>query len=218
MDIEAINSRAFGKSFYNKIQVLEFLVFTMFSLFTQITIIESTDDYTRIQVDTEKEKIEAVITYLSGALMIDSDKFTLVLYIKHYIREFDKKSYTVDDNKKFSALLRIENMKNLYASVKREFIQSPTLFNQLSKNIMGEILSFLDNKSLLRFMLTKREICLTMNSDQMWKRMYYARYGNLDWKIEGLNWKKIYLQDHMPKINKSLSNNYLKKIAGANDN
>ena len=206
MDIEATNSQALGKTFYNQIQVLEFLVCWIFSTFTQMTIMESTDDCTRIQIDHGEEKVGIKFTYLSGGLVIDSDKFTQVIFPKHYIRQFDRKAYTVDSSKKFTALLRLEYMRNLFACVKREFRHTPSIFNQLSRNMIGEILSFLDNKSLLRFICVKRELYKAMDYDQIWRRMYYARFGNTDLKVEveGLNWKKIYLKDRKSVPNKSV--------------
>ena len=40
-----------------------------------------------------------------------------------------------------------------------------------------------------------------IDKEEMWKAMYYARYGDLLFKLDNLNWKKIYTEkkkDYQP--------------------
>jgi F-box domain len=189
-----LNQAFLGQKFYNQLQILEDLVLCFLAEFAVISAINSSDNYTNVNLSINGSLINLVISYLPGVLILDSTS-TLTLYAKNYIRPFTSKVYTTTAKKNFTNLLYSNRIPNLYACIKNQFIKTPTFFTQLPRHLLAEILSFLDTKSLLQSIVTHKELNQLVNSSEIWKEIHCSRFGNYGFGNINLNWKKIYIQE-----------------------
>lgn len=194
MDLDLINQQTCGEKFYNQLQIIEAVLISMVSTIAKITKKESEDCFTRLEIEFNQKSMQIFFSYLPGAIIMDLD-VTLTFFLKHYVRPFDRKVFSVSEANKFSKLLQLNSLENLYACVKGGFgIRKSTIFSMVSKNMLGEILSFLNYKSLVNVMASCKSLKEFIDKEEMWKAMYYARYGDLLFKLGNLNWKKIYTE------------------------
>jgi hypothetical protein len=147
MDLKQLDLESSGERFYNQLQILEYLVIKILNSFSEIAALESFDDYTKLQIKIKDKVFELFISYMPNAIILDSTN-TLTLYVRHYIRPFQKKSYSISEQNKFSNLIIPSKLPSLYSCVKSQFIHTSTVFFILPKVLISEILYFLAKKAL----------------------------------------------------------------------
>ena len=199
MDLKQLDLESSGERFYNQLQILEYLVIKILNSFSEIAALESFDDYTKLQIKIKDKVFELFISYMPNAIILDSTN-TLTLYVRHYIRPFQKKSYSISEQNKFSNLIIPSKLPSLYSCVKSQFIHTSTVFFILPKVLISEILYFLDKKSFASFICLNKDIKIMMDDRSIWKGLYYLKYGNLEFQKKDLDWKQIYT------VNKSKEN------------
>ena len=203
MDIESIRNIGIGEAFYNQIQILERLIVEIIRNFAEIESVEIGDELSKLEIKIEEKIFCFFISYFKNAVIIDSNG-SLSLVICNYIRPFMKKVYRINEKNSFVELLHVGSLRNLYFSVRHEFLHQSFVFEKFPRVIFAEILSFLDKKSLVKVLGLCKDIKEAVDNKLMWRDLYYSRFGNCDFRLANMDWKSIYLRERKDNILKSV--------------
>lgn len=195
MEIE-IDERAFlGKEFRNQYEIFDALIFYFFGLLAdEVRLLEDAEDYLKVEVGCRERKFEIISFYLNDFAIITTDNDQMNLKVDQFILPFHRKVYRVSNESKFSKLLNLSIIKRLFTVLKRIFTNQNYIFQKLPRVLIPEILSFLDLKTVSNMMLGCRELRKQIDYAELWRDLYYSRYGKCNFVLKELNWKKIYIK------------------------
>ena len=195
MEVE-INERAFlGKEFRNQYEIFDALIYYMFGMLTdQVGLVEDAEDYLKLEMVYREKKFEVISFYLNDFAIITSDNDQMNLKVDQFILPFHRKVYRVSNESKFTKLLNLSITKRLFIILKRIFTNQTFIFQKLPRVLIPEILSFLDLKTLSNMMLGCRDLKKQIDYPELWRDLYYSRFGKCNFVLKDLNWKKIYIK------------------------
>lgn len=201
MDLWNLKGLYYGLELKNRYEVFDNLVMAVFSQFLQVRVIEDHDDYLKLEVIKDDQAFYPVLFYLSDFSIMSIDDTNINLRIDEFIKPFNRKRYVVSERCEFGELVNKKVLKRLYFILKRQFYGQHVFLEGFPKVLIAEILSFLDHKSLINVFLTSFDVKRVCEYPDLWRNMYYSRYGRCEFNLKNLNWKEIYFNSKKPKTN-----------------
>jgi hypothetical protein len=183
-----------GKEVRNQFEIFDALVFYLVGKITQVQVDEDGDDFLKLGIFLGEEKKEVVLFYIKDFAVVSLGDSQVYLKVDHFIQPFGRKVYKVSQSCPFRKYVNQSMVKRLFFILRRLFQKQIFVFEKLPKVLLAQIFVFLDVRSLSNLMVTCWDYKRCCDYQNLWRDLYYAKYGNCNFNLKNLNWREIYLK------------------------
>ena len=193
-----------GKVLTNKYDAFELLALYLLQKEGSLTNCYQDDEKMSLDILFEKEKFKiSLILDQDSALFEGHCKVNLK--ISFFMNPFYYKRYTVSDIKRFSNLVKVDNIIRMSSIFKRIVNNNRSIFGLLNKKNFSLILSYLNRESLSVLSHSCYELKEIFKLQYIWKCLFEHRYPNLLITCSNLDWKRSFLDQKTSAFTKIIS-------------